>query len=236
MKFFKLVTILILSLLIILVAVTLHPDIARHLENNFKNNLARSFADSDMQTQLNDLEISVWPLLIKWQFLNIARNSKSKLPHSWLQIFQSIKFSNCALSISQGWFRLNAELQCKKINVGHQPLRWFHVESLNSALSTDFYFVHSDFRTLEGKQGWLNMTVKADNLVINGKTIRSLHLNYYFSSRTELVIEWPELKEKMLIINEPEQLRIVHFGVKENYSFLNQSLHSEIKWLWQNSL
>ena len=80
------------------------------------------------------------------------------------------------------------------------------------------------------------MTVKADNLIINGKTIRSFHLNYYFSSRTELVIEWPELKEKMLLINEPEQLRIVHFGIKENYSFLNQSLHAEIKWLWQNSL
>ena len=80
------------------------------------------------------------------------------------------------------------------------------------------------------------MTVKADNLVINGKTIRSLHLNYYFSSRTELVIEWPELKEKMLLINEPEQLKIINVGVKENYGFLNQSLHSEILSLWQKFL
>ena len=80
------------------------------------------------------------------------------------------------------------------------------------------------------------MTVKADNLIINGKTIRSFHLNYYFSSRTELVIEWPELKEKMLLINEPEQLKIINVGVKENYGFLNQSLHSEILSLWQKFL
>ena len=80
------------------------------------------------------------------------------------------------------------------------------------------------------------MTVKAENLVINGKTIRSFHLNYYFSSRTELVIEWPELKEKMLLVNEPEQLRVVHVGVKENYSFLSQSLHAEIKSLCKNPL
>jgi len=236
MKFLKWITCLILAFFLVLVAITLQPETAQHLEKNFRNNMVRSFKDSGMPTQFHDLELSLWPLLIKWQMLHIVRNSAPKLPNPWLQIFQSIKFSNCALSISPGWFRLNAELQCKKINVGHQPLRWFHVESLNSALSTDFYFVHSDFRNLEGKQGWLNMTVKADNLVINGKTIRSLHLNYYFSSRTELVIEWPELKEKMLLINEPEQLRIVHFGIKENYSFLNQSLHAEIKWLWQNSL
>ena len=80
------------------------------------------------------------------------------------------------------------------------------------------------------------MTVKADNLIINGKIVRSFHLNYYFSSRTELVIEWPELEEKMLLINEPEHLRIAHVGVNENYGFLNQSLHAEIKSFWQNSL
>ena len=80
------------------------------------------------------------------------------------------------------------------------------------------------------------MTVKAVNLTINGQKIRSFHLNYYFSSHTELVIEWPEFKEKMLLINEPEQLRIVHVGVKENYGFLNQSLHSEILSLWQKFL
>ena len=80
------------------------------------------------------------------------------------------------------------------------------------------------------------MTVKADNLILNRKTFSSFHIKYYFSSRTELDIEWPELKEKMLLINEPEQLRIVHVGVKENYGFLNQSLHAEIKSLWKNSL
>ena len=232
MKFLKWITFLILALLIVLGALTLHPETSHHLENNFRNNIIRSFEDSEMPTQLHDVDLSFWPLLIKWSLMNIARNSAPHLPNSWLQIFQSIKLSNCTLSINPGWHRFNAELQCKKIDVRHQPLRWFQVESLNSALSTDFYFVHSDFRNLEGKQGWLNMTVKADNLIINGETIRSFHLNYYFSSRTELVIEWPELKEKMLLINEPEQLRIVHVGVKENYGFLNQSLHAEIKSLW----
>ena len=236
MKFLKWITCLILVFFLVLVALSWQPETVHHLENNFKNNMIRSFENSGMPTQFHDLELSLWPLLIKWSLMNIARNSTQHLPNSWLQIFQSIKLSNCTLSISPGWFRLNAELQCRKIKVRHQPLRWFHVESLNSTLSTDFYFVHSDFRNLEGKQGWLNMTVKADNLVINGKTIRSFHLNYYFSSRTELVIEWPELKEKMLLINEPEQLKIINVGVKENYGFLNQSLHSEILSLWQKFL
>ena len=236
MKFLKWTTFLILTVFIVLVVLISQPETTHHLENNFRNNVIRSFEDSGMSTQLYDIKLSIWPLLIKWPLMKIARNSDLQLPNSWLQIFQSIKLSNCTLSINPGWFRLNAELQCNKIDVSHQPLRWFHLESLNSALSTDFYFVHSDFRNLEGKQGWLNMTVKADNLIINGKTIRSFHLNYYFSSRTELVIEWPELKEKMLLINEPEQLRVVHVGVKENYGFLSQSLHTEIKSLWKKSL
>ena len=230
MKCLKWGTCFFLVFSLILLTLTLHPETARHLEKNFRKNIIRSFEDSGMPTQFQDLELSLWPLLIKWQMLHIVRNSAPQLPNPWLQIFQSIKFSNCALSISPGWFRLNSELQCKKINVGHQPLRWFHVESLNSALSTDFYFVHSDFRNLEGKQGWLNMTVKADNLVINGKTIRSFHLNYYFSSRTELVIEWPELKEKMLLVNEPEQLRIVLVGVNENFGFLILILLASLKY------
>ncbi len=236
MKFLKWITCLILVFFLVLVALSWQPETAHHLENNFKNNMIRSFEDSGMPTQFHDLELSLWPLLIKWSLMNIARNSTQHLPNSWLQIFQSIKLSNCTLSISPGWFRLNAELQCRKIKVRHQPLRWFHVESLNSTLSTDFYFVHSDFRNLEVKQGWLNMTVKADNLIINGKKIRSFHLNYFFSSRKELVLEWPELKEKMLLINEPEQLKIINVGVKENYGFLNQSLHSEILSLWQKFL
>ena len=189
-----------------------------------------------MPTQLHDLELTLWPLLIKWRLMDIARNSAPQLPNSWLKIFQSIKLSNCTLLINPGWFRINADLQCKEIDVLHLPLRWFPVANLNSAFSKDFYFVHSDFRNLEGKQGWWNMTVKADNLIKNGKTIRPFHLNYYFSSRTELVIEWPELKEKMLLIHEPEQLRIVHFGMKENHGFLNHGLHTEIMSLWQDSL
>ena len=228
MKFLKWITCLILAFFLVLVALTLHPETAHHLENNFRNNIIRSFEDSEMPTQLHDIELSFWPLLIKWPLMNIARKSPPKLPNSLLQIFQSIKLSNCTLSITPGWFRLNAELQCKKIDVHHLSLRWFHVASLNSALSKDFYFVSSDFRNLEGKQGWWNMTIKADNLIINGKTIRSFHLNYFFSSSTKLVIEWPELKEKLFLINEPEQLRIFHVGGKENYCFLNHGLHTEI--------
>ena len=232
MKFVKWITVLILVLFVILVALTFNPKTARNLEKNLRNNMIRSFEDSGMPTELRDIEISFWPLLIKWQFFNIARNSNSLLPNSWLQIFQSIKLSNCTLSINLGWFRLNAELLCNKIDLVHLPMRWLRLESLNSSLSRDFYFVHSDFRNLEDKQGWWNMTIKADNLIINGKTISSFHLDYYFSSRTKLVIEWPNLKEKMFLIYEPEQLRVVLPGLKKNYGILSQSLHTEMNSLF----
>ena len=228
MKYVKWITVLILAFFLILVSLTFFPETALNLEKNFRKNMIRSFEDSGMLTELPDIEISFWPLLIKWPLLNISRNSDLVFPNSWLQIFQSIKLSNCTLKINLGWSRLNAELQCNKIDVVHLPMRWLHVESLNSSLSRDFYFVHSDFRNLEDKQGWWNMTIKADNLIINGKTISSFHLDYYFSSRKKLVIEWPSLKEKMLLINEPEQLRVVLLGEKKNYGILNQSLHTEI--------
>ena len=228
MKFVKFITVLILALFVILIASTFYPETSSNLEINFRNNMIRSFEDSGMPTKLPDIEISFRPLLIKWPLLNIARNSDSPLPNSWLKIFQSIKLSKCTLSINPGWFRLNAELKCNKIDVFYLPMRWLHVESLNSSLSRDFYFVHSDFRNLEDKQGWWNMTIKADNLIINGKTISSFYLDYYFSSRTKLVIEWPNLKEKMFLIYEPEQLRVVLPGVKKNYGILSQSLHTEI--------
>ncbi len=228
MKFLKWITVLILVFIVVLVSLTFYPETTRNLEKNFRKNMIRSFHDSGMPTELPDVEISFWPLLIKWPFLNIARNSDSVLPNSWLKIFQSIKLSNCTLKINPGWFSLNAELQCNKIDVVHIPMRWLRVEDLNSSLSRDFYFVHSDFRNLEDKQGWWNITIKAEYLIINGKTISSFHLDYYFSSRKKLVIEWPNLKEKMLLINEPEQLRVVLPGVKKNYGILSQSLHTQI--------
>ena len=178
MKFLKWITFLILAFLIVLGVLTLHPETSHHLENNFRKNIIRSFEDSGMSTQLHDLELTLWPLLIKWRLMDIARNSAPQLPNSWLKIFQSIKLSNCTLLINPGWVRINADLKCKEIDVLHLPLRWFPVANLNSAFSKDFYFVHSDFRNLEGKQGWWNMTVKADNLIINGKSIRFFHLNY----------------------------------------------------------
>jgi len=227
-KFVKWMTVLTLVFIVVVVSLTFYPETTHNLEKNFRNNMIRSFDDSGMQTELPEIEISFWPLLIKWPFLNIARNSDLVLPNSWLKIFQSIKLSNCTLKINSGWSRLNAELQCNKIDVVHLPMRWLQVENLNSSLSRDFYFVHSDFRTLEDKQGWWNMTIKADNLIINGKIISSFHLDYYFSSQKKLVIEWPNLKEKMVLINEPEQLRVVLSGVKKNYGILSQSLHTEI--------
>ena len=232
MIFLKWVTFLSLALIITLVAFSLHPKIVSHLEKNLQKNVIRSFEDSMMSTQLNDLKLSFWPLLINWPSLKIARNSKLQLPNSWLQIFQSIKLSNCTLSILPGWFRLNAELQCKKIDILHLPLRWVNVDSINSYLSKDFYFVHSDFRNLEGKQGWWNISVKSEKLILNGKTIRSFYLKYYFSSQTKMVIEWPKLKEKLLLINELEQLKIINSGVKKNYSFLSQSFYADISSLW----
>ena len=59
---------------------------------------------------------------------------------------------------------------------------------------------------------------------------------YYFSSSTELVIEWPNIKEKLFLRNEPEQLTVVHPGFNENYCFLSQSLFAEINSLWENPL
>jgi hypothetical protein len=160
MKFVKLITVLIMAFFVVLVSLTFYPETARNLEKNFRNNMIRSFEDSGMPTELPDIEISFWPLLIKWPFLSIARNSDLVLPNSWLKIFQSIKLSNCNLKINPRWLRLNAELQCNKIDVVHLPMRWLYVESINSSLSRDFYFVHSDFRNLEDKQGWWNMTIK----------------------------------------------------------------------------
>lgn len=236
MKFLKWITMLILAVLIVLGALTLHPKTAHHLANNFRNNMIRSFEDSGMRTQLDNPELSFWPLLIKWPLMSIARNSPPKLPNSWLQIFQSIELSDCALSIGPGWFKLNAELQCNKIDVRHLPLQWFAVPSLNSALSRDFYFVRSDFRNLEGKQGWWDMTIKADYLFLNEQSLQSLYLRYYFTSRKELVIEWPDSKDEMLLINEPEQLRVVPHGMKKSYGFLNPVLHAEIMSLPQITL
>ena len=228
MIFLKWIIFLSLAFFAILVAITFHPETTRILEKKFRDNIIRSFEDSEMPTQLHDIEISFWPFLIKFPLLNIGRNSDSSLPNSWVQIFQSINLSNCILLINPGWFKLNAELRCKKINILHLPMRWVHVKSLNSFLSKDFYFVSSDFRNLEDKQGLWEMSIKADNLTINGKKISSFHLDYYFSSKTKLIIEWPNLKEKMLLINEPEQLKVVFPGVKKNYGFLNQSLHTAI--------
>ena len=117
MKLMKWITFSILALFGIFVTLSLHPDTTDNLKKNFRKNVIRSFEDSEMSTKLNDLELSFWPLLMKWSLLHIARNSISELPNSLLQIFQSTKLSDCALSIKPGWFLLNVELKCKKINL-----------------------------------------------------------------------------------------------------------------------
>lgn len=228
MKLLKWLSVLILALITVLVVLTLHPKTAHHLANNFRNNMIRSFEDSGMHTQLQNVELSFWPLLIEWPKMKITRTTPPNLPNSWQQIFKSVELSECTLTIGPGWFILNAELQCKKIDLHHLPLRWYTVESLNNSFSTDFYFVRSDFRNLESKQGWWNMTVKADHLSLNEQGLQNLHLKYYFTSSTELKIEWPDSQEKMLLINEPEQLRVIQHGTNKSYGFLNPSLHSGI--------
>ena len=108
MKYVKWITVLILALFVILIASTFYPETARNLEKNFRKNMIRSFEDSGMLTELPDVKISFWPLLIKWPLLNIARNSDSPLPNSCLKIFHSIKLSKCTLLINPGLFRLIA--------------------------------------------------------------------------------------------------------------------------------
>ena len=91
-----------------------------------------------------------------------------------------------------------------------------------------FFFTLPDFTTLESKQGWWNTTIKTDNWYFNVKSQGKLYLSYHFISQTELEIEWPDSKEKILLSSEPEQLRIHKQGVEKNFSFLNLNLYTEI--------
>ena len=209
-------------------ALTLHPDTTLQLATNFRKNMIRSFKDSGMQTQLKNLDLSIWPLLIKWEFLKIARPSLPDLPNSWVQIFKAIELSDCTISVWPDWLRLHVELQCTKMDVQHVPLQWSSVASLNSAYASEFFFTHSDFMNLESKQGWWNTTIKADHWFLNGEALGSLHLRYHFISQTELEVEWPNSKEKILLSSEPDQLRIHKQGTEKNYGFLNPSLYNEI--------
>ena len=228
MKQFKWVCILFFTGVMALGVLTLHPDTIPQLTTNFRKNLIRSFKDSGMQTQLKIIDLSIWPPLIKWSFLKIARPTPPDLPNSWVQIFKTIELSDCAISVWPGWFDLQVDLHCTKIDIQHIPLQWSYVESLNSAYAKEFFFTRPDFRILESKQGWWNTTIKADNWYLNGKAQGSLYLRYHFISQTELEIEWPDSKEKILLSSEPEQLRIRKQGSGKNFSFLNPSLFTEI--------
>jgi len=228
MKLLKWGCILLFTGVLVLGVLKLYPDITTQLTTNFRKNLIRSFNDSGMKTQLKNLELSIWPPIIKWEFLKIARPSPPNIPNSWAQIFQSIELSDCDFSIWPGWFRLHVELQCTKMDVQHVPLQWSSVASLNSAYASEFFFTHSDFMNLESKQGWWNTTIKADHWFLNGEALGSLHLRYHFISQTELEVEWPNSKEKILLSSEPDQLRIHKQGTEKNYGFLNPSLYAEI--------
>ena len=228
MKLFKWGSILILTGVLALGVLTLHPDTVPQLKTNFRKNLIRSFKDSGMQTQLKNLDLSIWPPLIKWSFLKIAHPKSPDLPNSWVQIFKIIELSDCAISFWPEWFYLQVELHCTKMDVQHVPLQWSPVASLNSTYSSDFFFTRSDFRNLESKQGWWNTTIKADHLFLNGEARGFLHLRYHFISETVLEIEWPDSKEKILLSSEAEQLRIRKQGTGKNFGFLNPSLYNEI--------
>ena len=118
--------------LILVGLLTLHPDTVSQLTSNFRKNLIRSFKDSGMQTQLNNLDLSIWPPLIKWSFMKIARTKSPNLPNSLVQIFKTIELSDCTISVWPDWFFLKVELHCTKMDVQYVPLQWSHVESLNS--------------------------------------------------------------------------------------------------------
>ena len=64
--------------------ITLGPDTIPQLTTNFRKNLIHSFKDSGMQTQLKIIDLSIWPRLIKWSFLKIARPTPPDLPNSWV--------------------------------------------------------------------------------------------------------------------------------------------------------
>ena len=64
--------------------ITFDPDTIPQLTTNFRKNLIRSFEDSGMQTQLKIINLSIWPPLIKWSFLKIARPTPPDLPKSWV--------------------------------------------------------------------------------------------------------------------------------------------------------
>ena len=60
------------------------------------------------------------------------------------------------------------------------------------------------------------------------KSQGKLYLSYHFISQTELEIEWPDSKEKILLSSEPEQLRIYKQGWGKNFGFLNNSLYTRM--------
>ena len=228
MKLLKWGGFLIITLLLTLGALTLHPEMSYQLETNFRKNIIRSFKDSGMQTQLSNLDLSIWPLIINWSFLKIERPSLPDLPNSWVKIFHSIELSDCDISVWPDWFKLQVELHCTKIDVQYIPLQWHFEASLNRAYALDFFYTDSDFKNMESKQGWWDTTIKADYLFLNGKAQGPFYLRYQFISQTELEVEWLDSNEKILLSSEPEHLRIHEQGTGKNFGFLNTSLYAEI--------
>ena len=228
MKQFKWACILFFAGVMALGVLTLHPDAIPQLTTNFRKNLIRSFKDSGMQTQLKIIDLSIWPPLIKWSFLKIARPKPAVLPNSWVQVFNNIELRDCAIAVWPGWFELQVDLHCKKIDIQHIPLQWIYVDSLKTAFAAEFFFTIDDYRTLQSKQGWWDTTIKADNWYLNGESQGKLYLRYHFISQSELEIEWPDSKEKILLSSEPEQLRIYKKGWRKNFGFLNNSLYTRM--------
>ena len=228
MKLLKWGGFLFITVLLLLGTLTLHPDMSYQLETNFRKNIIRSFKDSGMQTRLSNLDLSIWPLIINWSFLKIERPSLPDLPNSWVKIFHSIELSDCEILVRPDWFKLQVELDCKKIDVQYIPLQWYLVASLKRAYALDFFYTDTDFKNLESKQGWWDTTIKADFLFLNGKAQGPFYLHYQFISQTELEVVWGDSKEKIIFSSEPEHLRIDEQGTGKNFGFFNTSLYAEI--------
>tara|TARA_Y100001970_G_C14242917_1_gene866025 strand:- start:3303 stop:4001 length:699 start_codon:yes stop_codon:yes gene_type:complete len=229
MKYFKLGAILIFLVLSSLVVVIINPKTSNQLSTNFKKNIHRSFIHSGMETQIEELDVTTIPPSLSWSLFKIDRTHSSDLPNSWLHIFQNVTFSDCTMSLSLNWFKINLDLDCKEIDLIYIPLDWFFVPSLNREYASDFYFTNSDFKNLESKQAWFKTSIKTDYLSINGKALGPLNLIYYFTSSTEFQVSLLHSKKNIFFKNIPGELAIFNRKSGKNFGILNKNLFFEIK-------
>ena len=181
-----------------------------------------------METRLEDLKTTIFPLSIQWSNFKINRIHPSEIPNSWIHIFQSIELSDCRMEISPYWFKLLLELNCLEIDLKYIHLKWFFVADLSRKYSSNFFFTNTDFKNLESKHGWFKTTISAENFLLNGRDSGSLNSGYYFKSPSELLISPNNSKEKIIFNSIPGQLEIFDQRSGKKFGFLNKSLYFEI--------